>query len=160
MERLSCLAPEMALKEIWVVLLAYHLIRLMMAQAALFTHQQPRQLSVHSRSRVRLNGSSLTRIWTGLHHPALKGEDCAERVALFKHSVQIWLAWVPYVNYKHTHIHGELFVLIAQQKVGHRPGRIEPRAVKRRPKCYPILTKPRAEAREIVMKNGHPKKLK
>jgi len=41
-------------------------------------------LVVHSRSRVRLDGASLTRIWTGLHHPALKGEDCAERVALFK----------------------------------------------------------------------------
>ena len=38
---------------------------------------------VHSRSRVRLDGASLTRIWTGLHHPALKGEDCAELVALF-----------------------------------------------------------------------------
>ena len=122
-ERVSSLTPEMAIKEIWVVLLAYTLIRSMMAQAAWLTHQRPRQIS-------------------------------------FKHSVQIWLAWSPYVNDGQSDIHSELFVLIAQQKVGNRPGRIEPRAVKRRPKCYPMLTKSRAEAREIVMKNGHPKKLK
>ena len=29
----------------------------------------------------------------------------------------------------------------------HRPDRVEPRAVKRRPKPYPLLTKPRREAR-------------
>ncbi|MEN8168312.1 MAG: IS4 family transposase, partial [Pseudomonadota bacterium] len=53
-----------------------------------------------------------------------------------------------------------LFILIAQQKVGNRPGRIEPRAVKRRPKPFPLLTKPRQLARENVRKYGHPKKLK
>ena len=45
MERLSCQTPAMALKEIWVYLLAYNLIRLMMAQAALLAHRLPRQLS-------------------------------------------------------------------------------------------------------------------
>ena len=36
--------------------------------------------------------------------------------------------------------------------VGHRPGRVEPRAVKRRPKPHDLLTKPRAEARaELLM---------
>ena len=53
-----------------------------------------------------------------------------------------------------------LFVLIAQQRVGERPGRIEPRALKRRPKPYPLLTKPRATARAHVREHGHPKKLK
>lgn len=32
-------------------------------------------------------------------------------------------------------------------KVGNRPNRVEPRAVKRRPKPHKLLTKPRAEAR-------------
>jgi hypothetical protein len=32
-------------------------------------------------------------------------------------------------------------------RVGHRPNRVEPRAVKRRPKPHKLLTKPRAEAR-------------
>ncbi|MDZ4263308.1 MAG: IS4 family transposase, partial [Pseudomonadota bacterium] len=43
---------------------------------------------------------------------------------------------------------------------GNRPGRIEPRALKRRPNSYPLLMKPRDEARAGVLKNGHPKKLK
>jgi hypothetical protein len=33
----------------------------------------------------------------------------------------------------------------------HRPDRVEPRAVKRRPKPYPLLTKPRQEARNILI---------
>jgi hypothetical protein len=37
--------------------------------------------------------------------------------------------------------------LIAWHVVGDRPDRVEPRAVKRRPKPHPLLTKPRAEAR-------------
>jgi putative transposase len=36
-------------------------------------------------------------------------------------------------------------------RVGNRPNRVEPRAVKRRPKPHPLLTKPRAQARaELV----------
>jgi hypothetical protein len=45
METLSCKTPSMAEKEVWVYLLAYNLIRIMMAEAALFTEQLPRQLS-------------------------------------------------------------------------------------------------------------------
>ncbi|PIY01651.1 MAG: hypothetical protein COZ23_02035 [Hydrogenophilales bacterium CG_4_10_14_3_um_filter_58_23] len=37
-------------------------------------------------------------------------------------------------------------------------GRIEPRAVKRRPKPYPLLTKTRILAREQLRKYGPPKK--
>jgi hypothetical protein len=124
MERLSCQTPAMAIKEIWIYLLAYNLIRLMMAQAALLAHRLPRQLS-------------------------------------FKHTVQIWVAWAPQANsIDHQDKLYGLFVLIAQQQVGHRSGRIEPRAVKRRPKPYPILTKPRALAKAYVREHGHPKKLK
>jgi hypothetical protein len=36
-----------------------------------------------------------------------------------------------------------LLVLIAAPRVGLRPGRIEPRALKRRLKNYPLLTRPR-----------------
>lgn len=36
--------------------------------------------------------------------------------------------------------------------VGHRPGRVEPRAIKRRPKEHAYLTKPRDEARAILLK--------
>jgi hypothetical protein len=40
--------------------------------------------------------------------------------------------------------------------VGNRPNRVEPRAVKRRPKAYDLLRKPRKEAREALLK-GHPR---
>ncbi len=123
MEQLSCQTPAMAVKEIWVYLLAYNLIRLMMAQAALLSGCLPRQLS-------------------------------------FKHTVQIWLAWAPHTYHSDIAHPNELFVLIAQQTVGNRPGRIEPRAIKRRQNAYPLLTQPRSIAREGIRKNGHPKKLK
>ncbi len=48
---------------------------------------------------------------------------------------------------------------MGQKKIGNRSGRIEPRAIKRRPKAYPLLTKPRAQAREEVGKNGRLKSL-
>jgi len=124
MDRLSCQTPSMAIKEIWVYLLAYNLIRLMMAQAALLADRRPRQLS-------------------------------------FKHTVQIWIAWVQHGNGAgHDDKLYGLFILIAQQRVGERPGRIEPRAIKRRPQLYPLLTTPRALARAHVRKHGHPQKLK
>ena len=124
MEILSCRTPAMAEKEIWVYLLAYNLIRLMMAQAAFLADMLPRQLS-------------------------------------FKHTLQLWIAWRQsgVGSYDDDRLAG-LFILIAQQKVGNRPGRIEPRAVKRRPKPFPLLTKPRSMAQEDVRKYGHPKKLK
>lgn len=39
-----------------------------------------------------------------------------------------------------------LLQVLRKQKVGHRPGRCEPRAVKRRPKPHKLLKEPRAEA--------------
>jgi hypothetical protein len=122
MEQLRCKTPAMAIKELWVYLLAYNLIRLLMAQAALLADQVPRQLS-------------------------------------FKHTVQIWIAWQQRsgATPDGVLIHA-LLVLIAGPRVGLRPGRIEPRALKRRLKNYPLMTKPRRIAQEEVRKNGHPKK--
>lgn len=78
----------------------------------------------------------------------------------FKRTVQLWLVW------EHSpaacdddDMLRDLFALIAQQQVGQRPGRIEPRALKRRAKAYPLLTTPRAIARAYVSEHGHPKKL-
>jgi len=123
MERLSCRTPAMVQKEIWVYLLAYNLIRLLMAQSALLVDLLPRQLS-------------------------------------FKHTLQIWIAWRQNATGSDENKLTGLFILVAQQHVGNRPGRIEPRAVKRRPKPFPLLTKPRPIAREDIRVHGHPKKLK
>ena len=43
----------------------------------------------------------------------------------------------------------ELLLSIARHQVGNRPNRVEPRRVKRRPKAYDLLTKPRPEARKL-----------
>ena len=39
------------------------------------------------------------------------------------------------------------FDAIVTHRVGNRPGRLEPRRKKRRPKPYPLLRKPRYQAR-------------
>jgi Transposase DDE domain len=50
-----------------------------------------------------------------------------------------------------------LLELIAQKKkVGDRPDRYEPRAVKRRPKPHPLLTMPREEARRLIASGINP----
>jgi len=123
MNILSCKTPEMAIKEIWVYLLAYNLIRLMMAQSALLADITPRNIS-------------------------------------FKHCLQLWLISAQAMKIFNEEQLYALFMLMSQQRVGNRSGRIEPRAVKRRPKAFPLLTKPRMQAREEVKKYGHPKKLK
>ena len=53
-----------------------------------------------------------------------------------------------------------LMALIAQRRVGNRLGRIELRAVERRPKPSPPPTRPRAVIREAVRVHGHAKNLK
>jgi hypothetical protein len=124
METLSCRTPEMAIKELWVYLLAYNLIRILMAKAALFVGCLPRQIS-------------------------------------FKHTLQLYDAWRRQgLNGETDNLSQALLTLIGQQRVADRPGRIEPRAVKRRPKPFPLLTKPRPVAREEIRIHGHPKKLK
>jgi len=85
--------------------------------------------------------------------------DQIPRQLSFKHTVQIWIAWQPRAGSGDDAVSiNALLVLIAEPRVGLRPGRIEPRARKRRPKPFPLLTRPRPQAREEVRRNGHPKK--
>ena len=123
MNILSCKTPDMVHKEIWIYLLAYNLIRLLMAQAAFMANVIPREIS-------------------------------------YKHCLQLWLLCCQKADALNDEQLYKLCHLMAQQRVGNRSGRIEPRAVKRRPKAYPLLTVPRPQARENVRKFGHPKKLK
>ena len=48
-----------------------------------------------------------------------------------------------------------LLLSLARDLVPLRPGRREPRALKRRPKPFPLLTKPRHRFREIEHRNRH-----
>jgi len=117
MDVLDCQTPQMNEKQLWVHLLAYNVIRLLMAQAASNAGVDPRGLS-------------------------------------FKHTVQLWTEWTAR-GLSATKDSGRLFTLIAQCKVGNRPGRIEPRMRKRRPKPYPWLKIPRAKARRKTERHGH-----
>jgi hypothetical protein len=124
MNTLSCKTPQMAIKELWVYLLAYNLIRLLMAQSARLADMLPRELS-------------------------------------FKHTLQIWLAWRQQgLSVSDRQQASDLVCVIAQIRVGNRPGRIEPRCVKRRPKPYALLMMPRSDTRALVREFGHPKKVK
>ncbi len=119
MNVLRCLTPAMIEKELWVNLLAYNLIRLLMAQAALVSRLQPRELS-------------------------------------FKHTVQMWTQWrSSRPDWQSDEQRHSLFRLIAQVRVGRRPGRLEPRARKRRPKPYPWLKLPRTVARQQIQTLGY-----
>ena len=74
----------------------------------------------------------------------------------FKHTVQMWMEWISQRLSNNPALHNRtLLRLIAQLNVGNRPGRIEPRARKRRPKPYPWLKVPRAQARRHIAIHGH-----
>lgn len=119
MDVLRCKSPQMVKKEIAVHLLAYNLVRAVMAQAAHLGRLLPRQLS-------------------------------------FKAALQLLRAFEE--NLRHcprgrwASRHACLLAGIAQLKLPHRPGRVEPRAVKRRPKPRQLLTKPRNIVRAKLIK--------
>jgi hypothetical protein len=78
------------------------------------------------------------------------------RALSFKHTVQLWNEFSA-----RSLCHAEagslalLFALIVQQRVGHRPDRIEPRARKRRPKSFQWLKVPRHVARRQIKRLGY-----
>jgi hypothetical protein len=122
MDILRCQSPAMVRKEIWVHLLAYNLLRKVMAQAAQEQQLLPRQISFKGTLQT-LNAFA----------------DClrACQPCALEGLCRCLLA------------------AIAKQRVGNRPGRMEPRAKKRRPKPYPLLTKPRAQARKEELNGAY-----
>ena len=77
------------------------------------------------------------------------------RMLSFKHTVQLWSEFsARALCQSDTGSLALLFRLIAQQRVGHRPGRIEPRARKPRPKSFQWLKVPRPVARRRVQRLG------
>jgi hypothetical protein len=115
MDVLRCKTPEMVRKEIWVHLLAYNLIRTVMAQAASLHGLEPRHISFKGTLQT------LNAFRTICH-----GVSGVSRAAM---------------------LHA-LYDAIASHTVGNRPGRYEPRALKRRPKPHDLLTVPRDIARK------------
>lgn len=120
MDVLRCKTPEMVRKEIWAHLLAYNLIRAVMAQAALEHGKHPQHLSFTRAMRT-----------LEAFRPTLAHADS---------------------EHKLTFCYQELLKAIATHKIGNRPGRLEPRQRKRRPKPCKLMTQPRNEARKLYAK--------
>ena len=122
MDILRCKTPELVRKEIWTHLLAYNLIRAIMAQAASKHKLDPRSIS--------FKGAMQT---LAAFQPtiALRGQrDSAFRRSLYQ----------------------QLLDAVARHRVADRPDRFEPRRRKRRPKPYDRLMKPRHEAKREILK--------
>ena len=117
MEVLRCKTPEMVRKEIWMHLLAYNLIRTLLADAAETVGLEPRELSFKGALQT-LN--SFAAIWP--------------------------LAAIP-----HEQLYAMILKALVTHRVGNRPDRIEPRAVKRRPHKQVFLTQPRRVVRNRLL---------
>jgi hypothetical protein len=122
MDILRCKTPELVRKEIWTHILAYNLIRTIIAQAASKHGIDPRSISFKGAIQTLEAFQPVI---------ALQGQhDAAFRSLLYQ----------------------QLLDAIAAHRVADRPDRFEPRRKKRRPKPYDRLMKPRHEAKRELQK--------
>jgi hypothetical protein len=122
MRVLRCKAPELVRKELWTHILAYNLIRTIIAQAANKHGLEPRSISFKGAIQTLEAFQPVI---------ALRASDDAEcRSGLYQ----------------------QMLDAIATHRVADRPDRVEPRLRKRRPKHYGFLRKPRAETKRGLLK--------
>jgi hypothetical protein len=100
MDVLRCKSPAMVRKEIWMHLLAYNLVRKLMAHAAMKAGLCPRDISFKGTLQTLVAFS-------------VAGWSCPDR---------------------RNELYAAVLRAVATHRVNDRPDRIEPRAVKRRPK--------------------------
>jgi hypothetical protein len=113
MDILRCKTPELVRKEIWTHILAYNLIRTIIAQAASKHHLEPRAISFKGAIQTLEAFQPLI---------AAQGErDSTYRLQLYQ----------------------KLLDAVATHRVADRPDRFEPRQRKRRQKKYDRMMKPR-----------------
>jgi hypothetical protein len=118
MDVLRCKTAAMVEKEVWMHLLAYNVIRGLMASAAEAHGLLPRRVSFKGALQA-----------LGAFREALRLAPASRRGRLLE----------------------EMLRVIAASGVGDRPGRVEPRAIKRRPKPHDLLKEPRREARKRLL---------
>jgi len=112
LDHVRCKTPERVRRELWVTLLAYNLIRKVIATAAAVHQKQPRQLGFTRACQ------SILASWMLLATGA-----CRDVQTLYT----------------------TMLAHIAAHEVANRPGRIEPRVLKRRRYRYPLMKRPRAQ---------------
>jgi hypothetical protein len=121
MDILRCKTPELVRKEIWTHILAYNLIRTIIAQAADKHDIEPRSVSFKGAIQSLEAFQPLI---------AIQGErDSAFRRDLYQ----------------------QLLDAIATHRVADRPDRFEPRQRKRRQKKYDRMMKPRHEVKRDIL---------
>lgn len=122
MDILRCKTPELVRKEIWTHILAYNLIRTIIAQAANRHHIEPRTISFKGAIQTLEAFQPLI---------ATQGDrDTAHRRNLYQ----------------------KLLDAVATHRVADRPDRFEPRQRKRRQKKYDRMMKPRNELKCEMLK--------
>ena len=122
MDILRCRTPDLVRKEIWTHILAYNLIRTIMAQAATRHDIQPRTISFKGALQFLEEFQRL-----------IDYQECRGR----SHRMMLYQ---------------KLLDSIASQRVADRPDRFEPRLLKRRPKHFAFLRKPRHVIKSEMMK--------
>jgi hypothetical protein len=119
LDHILCKKPAMVLIHFWVTLLAYNLIRTLIATAAAVHGKQPRQIGFTLACQTVL--ASWMLLSTGL---------CRDVRGLWELALE----------------------RIAANEVANRPGRIEPRVLKRRRHRYPLMQRCRQELRAKLLK--------
>src|SRR5581483_2907363 len=115
MDRLRCKTPGLVRKEVWAHVLAYNLIRTVMAQAAAGVDAPPRSISFKAALQVLEAFRPLI--------AERAGRGGGRLAALYE----------------------PLLRAIAVHRVGDRPDRFEPRMTKKGPRGYQSLKRPRKE---------------
>jgi hypothetical protein len=135
MDQLRCTSPELAERELWMHVLSYNLVRKVMAQAACWAKE-------HRSARRRRRLGAVEKVWT-------------PREFSFNGAVEQVMAWwhenTSGATASQAARYEALLAAVSSTRVGQRPGRCEPRAVKRRPKEYDRLMEPRATARARLL---------
>src|SRR5215207_966016 len=124
MDMLRCRTPGLVRKEIWAHVLAYNLVRTVMAQAAAREEVAPRSVSFKATLQV------LEAFRPLIDHQADHG--AGHRAVLCE----------------------QVLRAIAAHRVADRPDRYEPRMAKRRPEKYDRLTRPRAEIKRAMARGA------
>ncbi len=119
LDHVRCKSPEMVCRELWVTLLAYNLIRKLIATSAAVHGKQPRRLGFTLACQTVLASWML-----------VSTQSCAD-------STTMWTTLLAY---------------IAGNEVANRPGRIEPRVLKRRRHRYPLMQNSRDQLRKELDK--------
>jgi putative transposase len=119
LDHVRCKTPAMVRRELWVTLLAYNLIRKVIATSAAGHRKQPRCLG------FTLACQSLLASWMLLATGSCRDSGALRTMRLAR---------------------------IAAHEVANRPGRIEPRVLKRRRHRYPLMQRPRVQLRAELQK--------